>query len=204
MKRKPKYEKAVTLTLFAAIIVVLQLISTFVKFGPFSITLALAPIIIAGALYGTRAGAAMGAVLSAVILVMGLTGADGGGVLWLMSLYPLAPLVTVVLIFAKTTLAGLLAALVYRAITKWNDIAATVTASILCPVVNTAVYLLGMLLFFTDTVIAGAAEKGSGVVAYLFIGMVGLNFPVELCVNLVLSTAIVQVVRIVSRKKGLR
>jgi uncharacterized membrane protein len=204
MKRKPKYEKAITLTLFAAIIAVLQLISTFVKFGPFSITLALAPIIIAGALYGVRAGTAMGAVLSLVILVMGLTGADGGGVLWLMSLYPAAPAVTVLLILVKTTLAGFVASLVYRAIAKWNDWVATVAAGILCPVVNTGIYLLGMVLFFTDTVVGGAAAEGMNVVAYLFIGMVGLNFPVELCVNLALSAAIVQVVRIVGRKKGTR
>ena len=108
------------------------------------------------------------------------------------------------LIFAKTTLAGLLASLAYRAIAKWNDWVATVTAGILCPVVNTGIYLLGMILFFTDTVLSGASAEGMNVVAYLFIGMVGLNFPVELCVNLALSAAIVQVVRIVSRKKGAR
>ena len=147
MKRKLKYQKAVTLTLFAAIIVVLQIISTFVKFGPFSITLALAPIIIAGALYGVGAGTAMGGVLSLVIFIAGVTGIDGGGVLWLMSLYPAAPVVTALLIFVKTTAAGFVASLAYRALMKKNDVAATLTASVLCPVVNTGLYLLGMLLF---------------------------------------------------------
>ena len=202
MKRKLKYQKAVTLTLFAAIIVVLQIISTFVKFGPFSITLALAPIIIAGALYGVGAGTAMGGVLSLVIFIAGVTGIDGGGVLWLMSLYPAAPVVTILLIFVKTTAAGFVASLAYRALMKKNDVAATLTASVLCPVVNTGLYLLGMLLFFTDTVVSGAAAEGMNIVAYLFIGMVGLNFPIELIVNLVLSTAIVQVVRVVNRKKA--
>lgn len=202
MKRKLKYQKAVTLTLFAAIIVVLQIVSTFVKFGPFNITLALAPIIIAGALYGVGAGTAMGGVLSLVIFIAGVTGIDGGGVLWLMSMYPAAPVVTTVLIFVKTTAAGFVASLVYRALMKKNDVAATVVASILCPVVNTGLYLLGMLAFFTDTVVSGAAEEGMNIVAYLFIGMAGINFPIELAVNLVLSTAIVQVVRVVNRKQA--
>ena len=195
MKRKPKYEKAVTLTLFAAIIVVLQLISTYFRFGPFTITLALTPIIIAGALYGIRAGTAMGAVLSLTIFVIGM--ADGS-ISTLMSLNPVA---TIGVIFVKTTLAGFVASLVYHLIAKRSDLMASITASVLCPVVNTGIYLLGMILFFTDTVVGGAAAEGMNVVAYLFIGMVGLNFPVELIVNLALSTAVVQVVRIVGRKK---
>ena len=40
------------LAIFTAIIVVLQVLCTFVRFGPFSITLALAPIIIGTAIYG--------------------------------------------------------------------------------------------------------------------------------------------------------
>jgi uncharacterized membrane protein len=195
MKRKPKYEKAITLTLFAAIIAVLQLISTFVKFGPFSITLALAPIIIAGALYGVRAGTAMGAVLSLVILVMGLTGTDGGGVLWLMSLYPLAPLVTVLLILVKTTLAGFVASLVYRAIAKWNDWVATVAAGILCPVVNTGIFLLGSAVFFlpfADKIadLLKMSEVGFG----LFIALAFGNFIFEIGMNAALSPVIVRVI----------
>ncbi|NLF34555.1 MAG: ECF transporter S component, partial [Clostridiales bacterium] len=45
------------LAIMTAIIVVLQVVASFVKFGPFSITLALAPIIIGAALYGPMAGA---------------------------------------------------------------------------------------------------------------------------------------------------
>ena len=47
-----KTRRMTGLAIFSAIIVVIQIVCTFVRFGPFSITLALAPIIIGTALYG--------------------------------------------------------------------------------------------------------------------------------------------------------
>ena len=51
-KQKGNTRRMTGLAIFTAIIVVLQVLCTFVRFGPFSITLALAPIIIATAIYG--------------------------------------------------------------------------------------------------------------------------------------------------------
>ena len=48
------------ISILAAIVVVLTILCTFIKFGPFSITLALAPIIIRAALYGKKACAVLG------------------------------------------------------------------------------------------------------------------------------------------------
>ena len=41
-----KTQRMVGLAIFTAIIIVLQLVSTFIKFGPFSITLAMIPIVV--------------------------------------------------------------------------------------------------------------------------------------------------------------
>ena len=62
------------LALFASIIVVLQVLSNFVRFGPFPITLALAPIIIGAAVYGSSAGALLGGVFGTVVLLTGIAG----------------------------------------------------------------------------------------------------------------------------------
>ena len=189
-----KYRKMVTLAMFAAIVVVLQIISTFIRFGPFSITLALVPLVIVGALYGVAAGTFMGAVLSVTILIM--TFLDGSTA-FMLSINPIA---TIAIILLKTTVAGTLAALAYRLLAKKSDLAATILAGIVCPVVNTAIYIIGMLLFFTDSVFQGAANEGMEVFAYIFIGMSGLNFLVELGVNLVLSVGIVQIIRVLSKR----
>ena len=74
------------LAIFNAIIVVLQVLCTFIRFGPFSITLALAPIIIGTAIYGKKAGAYLGFVFGLVVLVTGLLGWDGGTVMLLMGI----------------------------------------------------------------------------------------------------------------------
>ena len=98
-----KTSKLTGLAIFTAIIVVLQVLATFVKFGPVSITLALAPIIIGAAVYGAGAGAYLGFALAAVILATGLLGWDGGFVMYLMSISPIGVILT---IFLKSTAAG--------------------------------------------------------------------------------------------------
>ena len=78
-----KTQRMVGLAIFTAIIIVLQLVSTFIKFGPFSITLAMIPIVVGAAVYGAGAGAYLGGVFSVVVLICCVTGADpGGAVVW--------------------------------------------------------------------------------------------------------------------------
>ena len=65
MRASEKTRRLTGLALMTAIIVVLQVVASFVKFGPFTITLALAPILIGAALYGPKAGACLGGVFGA-------------------------------------------------------------------------------------------------------------------------------------------
>ena len=61
-KQSKSIHKLVGLALFTAIVVVLQLISSMIRFGPFSITLALVPIVVGAAMYGIAGGAWLGLV----------------------------------------------------------------------------------------------------------------------------------------------
>ena len=79
-----KVNRMTVMALLTAAVVALQIICTFIKFGPFSITLALTPILVGGALYGVGAGAFLGGVFGAVVLFTGIAGWDGGTVLFLM------------------------------------------------------------------------------------------------------------------------
>ncbi|MBR6419731.1 MAG: ECF transporter S component [Oscillospiraceae bacterium] len=176
--------------ILTAIVVVLQFIGAFIKFGPFSITLVLAPIIIGAALYGWKAGAWLGCVFGIVVLLSG----DAAAFMTVN-----AP-GTVILCILKGTLAGAAAGLVYKALEKVNPWVAVIAAAIVCPVVNTGVFLLGCLVFFLDTVKEWGAGAGyENVGAYFLFGFVGLNFVVELAINLVLSTAIVRILSIVRK-----
>ncbi len=185
------YQKTRTLTglaILTAIIVVLQIVASFVKFGPFSITLALAPIIIGAALYGPKAGAYLGGVFGLVVWIACVLGWDSGGnVLW-----TARPLVTFLLCLVKGALAGLAAGAVFRAVSKRRAMPAAILSGIVCPVVNTGIFLLGLSLCYYEVLVAWAG--GTALVYYVITVLVGVNFVLELVINMVLSSVIVRVV----------
>ena len=182
--------KMTGLAIFTAIIVVLQVLCTFVRFGPFSITLALAPIIIGTAMYGKGAGAYLGGVFGAVVLVTGLLGWDGGTVMLLMCINPLG---CVLVCLLKSVAAGFFAGLCYELIAKKNDKLGVLISGVVCPVVNTGLFIVGMLVFFFDTLSGWAG--GQNLLLYIIVGLTGVNFLVELAVNIVLSSGITRIIR---------
>ena len=185
-----KTRRMAGLAIFSAIIVVLTIVCTFIRFGPFSITLALAPIIIGAAMYGKGAGAYLGGVMGLVVLITGLLGWDGGTVMLLMSENALA---TVLLCVVKTVVAGFVAGWLYEIIAKKNTLAAVVTAGIVCPIVNTGLFILGMIVFFFSTLQSWAG--GQAVLYYIIVGLTGINFLVELAVNMILASGITRIIK---------
>ena len=67
-----KTRQMAMLAMLSAVIIVLQALSSIIRFGPFAITLALTPIIIGAAIYGWKAGAILGFVFSAYVFCSGL------------------------------------------------------------------------------------------------------------------------------------
>lgn len=190
MRASEKTRRLTGLALLTAIIVVLQIVASFIKFGPFSITLALAPIIIGAALYGPKAGAYLGGVFGVVVLIACILGWDpGGSILWNAN-----PFLTAVICLAKGILAGLCAGAVYQAISKGAlaSIAGAIAAGIVSPVVNTGLFCLCLTLLFHDILVSWAG--GTDIMYYIIFGLTGINFVLELVINLVLSTVIVRVV----------
>lgn len=191
--KKTDTKKLVGVALFTAIVVVLQLVGGSIKVGIFSISLVLVPIVIGAALYGTKAGAWLGFVFGLAVLLSG----DAAAFL------AVNVVGAIIVCLAKGILAGLCAGLVYKAIEKKNGTIAVIASAVTCPVVNTGVFLLGCVIFFMET-ISGWAETfgfGSNVAAYMIFGMVGVNFLIELVVNIVLAPVIVQLIKIGRKSK---
>lgn len=185
-----KTQALVGMGILTAIVIVLQFFASAIHFGPFSITLVLAPIIIGAALYGWQAGAWLGAVFGITVLLSGDAAA-------FLSINAPGTVITCVM---KGLLAGLVAGLVYKYLEQRNQTLAVILAGIACPVVNTGVFLIGCLLFFLETVTEwGSAAGYANVGAYFLFGFVGINFVIELAINLVLSTAIVRILQIVKK-----
>ncbi|MCM1023227.1 MAG: ECF transporter S component [Prevotella sp.] len=188
-KTKEKTLMLAVMGVLTAIVIVLQALAVGIRFGVFSITLVLIPIVVGAAMYGWKAGAWLGLVFGVVVLMT-----DAGAFL------AVSVPGTVVTCILKGVLAGMAAAVVYRLLENKNRWAAILAAALACPLVNTGVFLLGCVVFFYDTIAEWAAGAGfSNVGAYLIVGFVGVNFLVETAVNLCLSTVIVRVLSIVKK-----
>lgn len=185
---RTKTRKLVGIALFSAIVVVLQLLGSFIRLGQFSVSLVLIPIVVGSAVYGIGAGTWLGLVFGAAVLLSG----DAA------SFMAISPIGTVITVLAKGTLAGLAVDILYSALQKVNKYLAVFVSAVICPIVNTGIFLIGCKLFFWDTIKewSAASEYGSDIVKYVIFFLVGGNFIFELLFNIVLSPAIIRVVDI--------
>ena len=186
-----KTGRLVGMAVLIAVIVILQILGSFVRFGSFSVSLVLIPIVVGAAVFGAAAGALFGAAFGAVVLINCVIGVDlGGFVLWSAN-----PFATAVLCLFKGAAAGYAAGLTYSALRKANTYLGVVCAALVCPVVNTGIFIAAMLLIYRDTLTAWAG--GASVLYFAFVGLAGVNFLIETVVNVVLSPAVMRIIRAV-------
>ena len=178
--------KLTYLALFTALVVVLQYLGGFIRFGQFSVSLVLVPIAIGAALCGPLAGAWLGAVFGVMVFI------TGDAALFL-SINVAGTIVTVML---KGVLAGLLGGVVYTLLEKVNRYIAVMASAVVCPVVNTGIFLLGCQIFFLDTIESWAISESLPVGLYMILVLVGANFLFELLFNIVLAPVIVRLINL--------
>ena len=172
-----KIKRMVGIALMSAIVVVLQLVGSFIRFGPVSVSLVLIPIVVGAAMYGPSAGAVLGGVFGIVVLTQPDTAAFFG----------ISVIGTVITVMGKGILAGWLAGLVYRAFCHKNRILGVILAAITCPVVNTGLFALGSRVFFWDYI------SSMGGAVFLFTVMIGFNFFAELAANVICAPVILRI-----------
>ena len=182
-----KTKTIVGIGLFTAIVVVLQLLGGGIRFGMFSISLVLVPIVVGAAIYGWRAGALLGMAFGLAVILSG----DASAFL------AVNPLGTVIVVLLKGMLCGLGAGIAYNLVEKCNPVLAVVVSGVVCPVVNTGVFLIGCKIFFLPTITEWAAKYGyDDAGTYMILGLAGINFLVELVTNIVLAPVITQLIKL--------
>ena len=181
-------KKMVLCAILTALVVVLQFMGAFVKLGPFSISLVLIPIVIGTATCGKNVGAWLGLVFGVVVLISG----DAAAFLAVN-----AP-GTILTVLVKGIACGYVSGIVYKQMERFNRYFAVFTAAVVCPLINTGVFLIGCLLFFMDTISGWAVSAGfsGGVAKYMIFVLVGGNFLFELLLNLIVSPAVVRLLNI--------
>lgn len=180
-----KIKKMVGVSLLIAVMLVLQFLSAVfpIRIGPVALSLVLIPIVLGAATYGIAAGGILGGAFGVMTYIFCVNGMDGGGHM----VFQASPVLCFLVVMAKGILCGLAAGAVYKLLHNINGYVAMLCASIICPVVNTGVFLIGMFLFFMDVLRVWAG--GSDVVGYVLSGLIVINFLPELGINLVFSPA---------------
>ena len=128
------------LGILTAMVVVLQLLSNYVQFGPVSITLSLFPIAVGAMLYGPLGGLFLGLVNGVIVLTAPST---------ISFFFAYSPVGTIVVCLLKTGLAGFVAGLIFKLYKK--DIKAEYVAAL--------IVLPFLILASTDKIFSGALSS---------------------------------------------
>ena len=181
-----------TAGILTAVVIVFQFIGASIKFGTFSVSLVLIPIIVGAALGGKWVSTWLGFVFGVIVLLSG----DASAFL------VINPIGTVITVILKGSLAGLVGGFAFELLKKINTYFAVIVSAILVPMVNTGIFLIGCRLFFFDTIKEWATGLGfENAFTYMIVGLVGINFLFELAINIILSPSVVGAVKVLSKNK---
>ncbi len=176
--------------LLTALVIILQAFGAVIRFGPFSVSLVLLPIVIGAAVCGAKISTWLGLVFGIVVLMN-----DAAAFL------AVSVPGTVVTVLIKGALCGLAAGVTYKLLSRKNEYLGVAAAAVVAPIVNTGIFLLGCRLFFFETIKEwGLAAGFENAAEYLIFGMVGVNFLVELATNLVLCPVVMRILNAVKRR----
>ena len=182
------------LGVLTAIIVVLQIFGSYFRIGTISLSFVLVPIVIGGILTGVIGGTILGFIFGVITLVMGIVGADQ----FTFFLFSDHPFLTILTCVIKGSAAGFMSGFVYKLLKDKNLTLSTFAASAVAPIVNTGLFIVGAFCM-ADTLNSNFVAENSNVVYFIFIGCAGINFLIELAINLVLAPSVCKIIKAVKR-----
>lgn len=184
-KKRMSTETMVLGAVLTALTIVLQYLSMAIRFGTFSITLSLTPIVIGALTCGMGMGVWLGLIFGITVLLTG-----DAAPFWAVS--AVGAFITVI---AKGIAAGFFPALIFKILKRLNQTAASAVAAIISPLANTGVFLLGCVVFFIPTLI----EWYGNATAFL-VTIFSFNFVIELLLNIVLTPVIIRLINMKVKK----
>lgn len=193
MENKQKFlctKNIVYLAILTALLVVLNLLSTVFKVIT-NVNLTLIPIVLGALTLGWRGGLILGIISGLMTFLFGVFGVD----YFTNVLFVNHPILTFLTCTVKVVAAGVLGGIIYGAIKKKNKYVATFVASAVVPIVNTAIFILGALTMYNTI----ANEFAPDVLYFLVITCAGVNFLIELGINLLVAPAVHAVVSVLEK-----
>lgn len=201
MKSKSeKISRMVGTSVLAAIVVVIQLMSSFgIHVGPVAISLVLVPIAIGAILYGPLAGAFLGGVFGVIVIAMIFAGMDPASMVMMQFNAP----ATIAVCLVKGIAAGLVCGLVYKAFEKIKKgRTGAVVGTICCPFVNTGIYVLMVITIFRQLMEQQFNVTGTSAVFAALVGVIAVNFISELVTTVILVPVMLRIIKTVRRQRA--
>ena len=186
--------RLVQLGLLSGLIILLQTIFIIPLPGSLTLSLVLVPIVVGAVLFGARSGALLGGVFGVLVAVMALQGSLG---LLTNMMVAYNPILTVAICVIKGVAAGWVAGLIAACFQKRSFVGILLAAAA-TPIVNTGIFVIGMLTVFKGVMMDFAGQIGMGgtsAVYFAIVVLVGVNFLIEFAANLILSPAIASIVK---------
>lgn len=173
--------RMVQVALLTALMLLLQLAFGSLRIGPVTLSFVLVPLVIASVFVSPVAGLLIGTISGIVTFFQVLASGD----LFYSFLIATNPVATAIICVVKTALAGFLSGVVYKALCKVSKYRSlnVILPAIICPVVNTGIFCIGMLVFFSNALQSDptfGASASANLVSFVFIGLAGINFVYEL------------------------
>ena len=77
-----------------------------------------------------------------------------------------------------------------------------ILSAVSCPLINTGIFVAALFVFYYDLLVQYAADNAfAGAIAFVFLGVVGLNFVVEFAINVLLIPLVLRLMTILKLRK---
>ena len=195
MKKTKMSAKTIVLgAILTALVILLQYVSIWIRFGTFSITLSLVPIVIGAIVCGCGMCVWLG-------LMFGITVLISGDANFFLSFNVIGTIITVLF---KGMLCGFFAGVTYKALKKImpeKKYLRIMVSSIICPIVNTGVFILGCYIFFLPDITKLASDAGmsGNIFGFIITAFVTFNFILELVLNIIFAPATAKILKAVDK-----
>lgn len=188
------------LGILVGLVIVLQIFASAIPMFGITLNFSLIPIALAGitmgVIGGTIVGFACGVVVFITMAVMGLEPSTA-------FLFQTNPFVLTVMCIGKTTIAGAVSGLLFKVVSKKNRVVAVGISSLAIPVVNTGIYMLGMVIMKSS--VADFLQLNSSTASVVFVvvfGLIWLNFLLEMVVNVIFTPILYRVIKVIDKTSG--
>ena len=190
-------KRVALLGILIGLVIVLQLFASAIPMFGVTLNFSLIPIALAGIMLGVLGGTIVGFVCGLVVFItMAVLGQEPSTAF----LFQTNPVILTIMCIGKTTLAGTISGLLYGLISKANQTIGVWVSSLVIPIVNTGVYMLGMVLMKSSVAeFLGLDTFTAGTVFAVVFGLIWLNFVLEIVINTIFTPAVYSVVKVLDK-----